>query len=101
IIFLALCPQALLPKHSYAPWKWRFQMVGAVFLLFLGLGAIQILPFWEMVGHSDRHLGFSYQEATRWSLGWRDLLYLFLPDFFWRGMGFYDTDQNYLKSIYL
>ena len=101
ILFLAFFPQSLLPGHNYAPWKWRFQMVGVVFLLFLGLGAIQILPFWEMTKSSVRHLGFLYQEATRWSLGWRDLIYLFLPDFFWRGFEYYKTDQNYLKSIYL
>ncbi|MBI5603712.1 MAG: hypothetical protein HY879_10175 [Deltaproteobacteria bacterium] len=101
VLFLAFFPQALLSERGYAPWKWRFQMVGVVFLLFLGLGAIQILPFWEMTKNSVRHLGFLYQEATRWSLGWRDLLYLFLPDFFWRGVEYYKTDQNYLKSIYL
>ncbi|OGP49911.1 MAG: hypothetical protein A2Y79_02930 [Deltaproteobacteria bacterium RBG_13_43_22] len=101
ILFLAFFPQALLPGNSYAPWKWRFQMVGVVFLLFLGLGAVQILPFWEMTKSSVRHLGFLYQEATRWSLGWRDLIYLFLPDFFWRGVEYYKTDQNYLKSIYI
>jgi hypothetical protein len=101
IIFLAFCPQALLVERSYAPWRWRLKMVGIIFLLFLGLGAVQIFPFWEMIENSDRHMGFSYQAATRWSLGWRDLIYLFLPDFFWRGIEFYDTDQNYLKSIYL
>lgn len=101
ILFLVFCPQALLPERTYAPLRWRLRMVVVVFFLFLGLGAVQILPFWEMTSNSVRHLGFSYQEATRWSLGWRDLLYVFLPDFFWRGFEFYKTDQNYLKSIYL
>jgi hypothetical protein len=101
LLFLAFCPQALLAKRDYLPWKWRFGLLGVMTVLFLGLGAIQILPFWEMVQHSVRQLGFAFEEATRWSLDWSNLLYVILPDFFWRGHEFYKTDQNYLKSIYL
>jgi hypothetical protein len=102
ILFFAVCPQAILLKQDDdVPWTWRFQLLGVISLLFLGLGAVQILPFWEMMQHSIRYSGFSYQEATRWSLDWSNLLYVFLPDFFWRGQEFYKTDQNYLKSIYL
>lgn len=101
LFFLTFCPQAVLPAHTYAPWPWRFQALGGAILLFLGLGAVQLLPFWEMVQNSVRHQGFSFEEATRWSLDWSNLLYVFLPDFFWRGHEFYKTDQNYLKSVYL
>ncbi len=101
LLFLALFPQALLTERQLCSLEMAFSNGRIVFLLFIGLGAIQILPFWEMTKNSVRHLGFSYQEATRWSLGWRDLLYVFLPDFFWRGIEYYKTDQNYLKSIYL
>lgn len=101
LFFFTFCPQAVLPAHTYAPWPWRVQALGGAILLFLGLGAVQLLPFWEMVQNSVRHQGFSFEEATRWSFDWSNLLYVFLPDFFWRGHEFYKTDQNYLKSVYL
>jgi hypothetical protein len=101
LLFIALFPQAILLEPDYLPWKGRFQILGVMVLLFVGLGAVQLFPFWEMVQNSVRHQGFSFQEATRWSLDWSNLLYVFLPDFFWRGNEFYKTDQNYLKSIYL
>ncbi len=101
LLVLAFFPYSLLPVESLYPLKGRLRMTGLVFIVFFGFGAVQILPFWEMVRHSLRSIGFTYQEATRWSLGWMDLLYVFLPDFFWRGIEFYKTDQNYLKSIYL
>jgi hypothetical protein len=101
LVFLTCFPRSLLPRQTYQPWKWRFSLTGIIFLLFAGLGALQIIPFWEMTRNSLRYIGFSYQDATRWSLGWMDLLYVFLPDFFWRGIEYYKTDQNYLKSIYL
>ncbi len=101
LLFLVFFPQSLLPKDRYLPWKWRLGMVVLIYLLFVGLGAVQILPFWEMTKNSVRYYGFSFQQATRWSLGWSDFLYFFLPDFFYRGLEYYPTDQNYLKSIYL
>jgi hypothetical protein len=101
VLILTLYPKILLTENNYAPLKWRFQMIRMVWVLFLGLGAVQIIPFWEMVYHSVRRVGLSFEEATRWSLGWSDLLYVFLPDFFWRGYDYYRIDQNYLKSIYL
>jgi hypothetical protein len=101
LAFLAFCIQALLPKDRYMAWKGRLGTLLMIDLLFIGLGAVQIIPFCEMARNSIRQVGFSYQEATMWSLGWRDLIYVFLPDFFWRGNEYYQTDQNYLKSIYL
>lgn len=101
VLFIACFPQSLLPRPIYSPWRRRLLLTGIILLLFAGLGAVQIIPFWEMGRNSLRNVGFSYQEATRWSLGWMDLLYVFLPDFFWRGIEYYKTDQNYLKSIYL
>ncbi|MBI4765848.1 MAG: YfhO family protein [Deltaproteobacteria bacterium] len=101
LLFLAVFSRSLGPRPTCHSWKWRLSLTGIIFLLFAGLGAVQIIPFWEMTRNSLRYVGFSYQEATRWSLGWMDLFYVFLPDFFWRGIEFYKTDQNYLKSIYL
>ncbi|MBA4393421.1 MAG: hypothetical protein C0407_07695 [Desulfobacca sp.] len=101
VLFLAFCPQSLLPEGHYVSWKWRLGTVFLIYLLFFGLGAVQIFPFWEMARNSIRQFGFSYQEATMWSLGWMDFIYVFIPDFFWRGNEYYQTDQNFLKSIYL
>jgi hypothetical protein len=101
ILFLGFFPEALLPERPAAPPAWRLKAVLFVFLAVAGLGAIQILPFLEMVDQSIRQTGFPYEEATRWSLGWKNLMYIFLPDFFWRGAKYYYIDQNWLKSIYL
>ncbi len=101
LLFLAFFPQSLLPEDRYVAWKGRLGTIVVIDLLFLGLGAVQIIPFWEMARNSIRQFGFSFQEATMWSMGWRDLLYVFIPDLFWRGNEYYQTDQNYLKSIYL
>ncbi|MBA4395756.1 MAG: hypothetical protein C0407_19565, partial [Desulfobacca sp.] len=101
VIGLGLFPWMVSSKENLAPLSWRLKVLSLIFLLVLGLGAIQILPFLEMVRLSIRQLGFSFEEATRWSLNWRDLIYIFLPDFFWRGTKFYYVDQSWLKSIYL
>jgi hypothetical protein len=101
LLFLAFCPQSLLPEDHYVAWEGRLGRVVMIYLLFFGLGAVQIFPFLEMAQNSIRQLAFSYQEATMWSMGWMDLIYVFIPDFFWRGNEYYQTDQNYLKSIYL
>jgi hypothetical protein len=101
LIFLAFCPQSLLTQDRYVAWKGRLGRVVMIDLIFIGLGAVQIIPFWEMARNSIRQFGFSFPEATMWSMGWRDLLYVFIPDLFWRGNEYYQTDQNYLKSIYL
>jgi hypothetical protein len=101
LLFLVFCPQSLFPPDRTISWKWRLSTVFSIDLLFFGLGAVQILPFWEMARNSIRQSGFSFSEATMWSMGWMDLLYVFIPDFFWRGNEYYQTDQNYLKSIYL
>ncbi len=100
-VFGALYPRSILPGVGFLPLPIRCLKLGAIYLLFLGLGAVQILPFWEMISLSVRKAGFSYVAATTWSLTWKDLLYIFLPDFFWRGVEYYRIDQNYLKSIYL
>ncbi|MEW6185616.1 MAG: YfhO family protein [Thermodesulfobacteriota bacterium] len=101
VVLLTLIPGLWASTPNIVPWKTRFLRLGMIYSLFFGLGAVQILPFWEMTRNSVRYQGFSFQQATQWSLSWRDLVYVFLPDFFWRGAEFYLIDQNYLKSIYL
>ena len=101
VVGIGLFPRMLVKEMEIAPWQWRLQIFSIIYLLFLGLGAVQIFPFLEMVRLSIRNIGFSFYEATRWSLNWKELIYIFLPDFFWRGAKFYYEDQNWLKSIYL
>ncbi len=101
VLFLTLFPKTLLSDEPCAPLKWRILGWGAMMLLFLGLGAVQIFPFLELLYRSIRRGGFTYQQAVTWSLSFKNLLYFFLPDFFWRGKDYYLTDQNWLKSIYL
>ena len=101
VFLLTLFPRWFPGIERGSPWPMRWRKWAVIYALFLGLGAVQILPFWEMTRNSIRYQGFSVEEATRWSLPWRDLLYVFVPDFFHRGPEYYLVDQNYLKSIYL
>lgn len=101
VVCLGLFPKMIVTEKEIAPLKWRLQAIGVIYLLAFGLGAVQIFPFLEMSHYSIRQKGFSFKDATAWSLAWRELIYIFLPDFFWRGFKFYYVDQNWLKSIYL
>jgi hypothetical protein len=100
VVFITCFPQSFLSGGHSAPFPRRLKMLGLIYGLFLSLGAVQILPFVEMVQQSARGHGFSYQQATAWSLSLGDLSYLFIPDLFNRGLVFYFDDQNWLKTIY-
>jgi hypothetical protein len=70
------------PSQGDGPW-WRKIRMGSLFLAlltltFLLVGAVQILPLIEMMGHSNRAL--SLGEASAFSLSWLPLLVgLLLP----------------------
>lgn len=83
--------------------KKRFLSFGLVVLLFMLLSAVQLLPFLELLFKSIRSGGLSYQEATVWSLGFKDLLQFFTPDPYGYGssMERYWGNQSWLKTIYL
>jgi hypothetical protein len=85
------------------PLKKRFLSFGLVVLLFLVLSSVQLLPFLELAFKSIRAGGLSYQEATVWSLDFKDLLQFFLPDPYGYGssMERYWSNQSWLKTIYL
>jgi hypothetical protein len=100
VVLLTFFPQSFLPGGQFAPFPGRLKMLGLIYGLFLGLGAVQILPFVEMLQQSARGQGLSYQQATAWSLSFADLWHLFIPDLFNRGLVFYLDDQNWLKTIY-
>ena len=81
----------------------RLISLGLVLLIFLGLCLIQILPFLELYGRSQRHGGMELTQATLWSLAPKDMIYFLLPslyeprttpDLYWKF-------QNYLKTIYV
>ncbi|HHT9126279.1 MAG TPA: YfhO family protein [Candidatus Brocadiia bacterium] len=77
--------------------------LGIFIAIFLGVSAVQLLPFIELSAHSIRAGGISFKEATTWSMHPRDLLQFFLPDLY----GYklrpekYWEEENWLKTIYL
>ena len=80
----------------------RLKAFLAVLFFFILLSSVQLLPFLELKNASVRAMGLSYQEATAWSLQWRDFLQCFLPDPFGRGQTLekYWSHQSWLKNIY-
>jgi hypothetical protein len=81
----------------------RLGLLGLTVIIFLGLSMIQLMPFLELYRQSHRFGGVPLEEATRWSLEPRDLIYLILPDIYGYRLGpdLYWKLQNYLKSIYV
>ncbi len=98
LLFLTLFPGII---EDYPGLAVRGFYLLLVLLLFFGLGAIQIIPLMELKGHSIRSSAMGFELATAWSLHPKNLIYLLLPDFFWRGPDFYYVDQNWLKTIYV
>jgi hypothetical protein len=78
----------------------RLSYCAVSFGCFLLLGAVQVIPFVELISHSIRSAGISYQEAVLWSFAPKNLLYLLVPDIFWQGRDYYWEDQSWLKTIY-
>lgn len=101
VLVLIGFPRSFLSGAEAPPLSGRLKMAAGIYLLFLALGAVQILPFMEMAHHSFRGRGLSYGEATAWSLALSDLWHLVVPELFHRGAAYYFEDQNWLRSIYL
>jgi hypothetical protein len=104
---LALClyPQ-LLPigsEQNRPNLQQRLALLGLAVILFLGLALVQLLPFLEFYRHSDRFGGMPVEQAMRWSLAPRDLIYFLLPDLYGSRTSpeQYWKFQNYLKTIYM
>ncbi len=83
-----------------APARVRIRIAVITCIVFVGLSAVQLLPFAALVGNSIRSEGISYQQAVLWSLAPENLIYLFIPDVFWKGYDYYWKDQAWLKTIY-
>ncbi len=105
LLILCLYPEVLpLNLSDNSPRiQRRLGLFGLAVVIFLGLSMVQLLPFLELYRQSHRFGGVPLEEATRWSLESRDLIYFLLPDVY--GQRFspdrYWKFQNYLKSIYV
>jgi len=80
----------------------RVRSLLIVSILFLFLSAIQLFPFVELLHHSIRGKGISYQEATIWSFAPKDILLFFLPDAYgyFLDVKRYWMSQCWLKTLY-
>jgi hypothetical protein len=90
---------------SWSRWEYlfvRFRSLIVVFLFFIFLSAIQLVPFLELFFHSIRGKGISYQEATLWSFAPKDVLLFFLPDAYgyFLDMKKYWVAQCWFKTLY-
>ena len=105
LLLLCLYPRVLPIKdeENWANLQHRLISLGLVLVIFLGLSMVQIMPFLELYGRSQRHGGVQLAQATLWSLAPKDLIYFLLPslygprttpDLYWKF-------QNYLKTIYV
>ncbi|MFH1927612.1 MAG: oligosaccharide flippase family protein [Chloroflexota bacterium] len=57
---------------------WLFGMV----LVGFSLGAVQLVPLFELVQHNFRVGSASYQQVVGWAYPWRRIIAFFVPDFF-------------------
>lgn len=103
IVLLTAFPNILFEKAEYPSLRARAYHLGIFLVLFLGISAIQLLPFLELARLSTRASGFSFAEATTWSLHPKDIIQFFVPDLFGyelRPAEYWDN-QSWLKSLYL
>lgn len=73
-------------------------------VVFIGLSAIQLLPFLELAGQSIRQNSLSYQEAIVWSASPIDLLSFLMQDPYGSlssDIAKYWTRQSWLKTLYV
>lgn len=101
LFVVAVFPQCF--TNSVLPLLSRIHSFVVCCALFLLLSSVQLLPFGEMVQQSIRQGGLSYKEAITWSFAFRDIVQLFLPDFFAysKTIQRYWENQSWLKTIYL
>lgn len=77
---------------------WRFPIV---VLLVGGLAAVQLLPFLDLMAHSQRESGYA---DTRWSMpgtGWMNFLVPLAYTHKWNLGVFFQYDQGWTSSYYL
>src|SRR6266550_6470638 len=84
---------------TVAAWR-RMGRLAPVFVAGLGLGAIQFLPFIELLQHSQRSAAFASGE---WTLNWAGLGNFLVPLFHTvqdRDRIFFQPDQQWVSSYY-
>ncbi|MBL7176165.1 MAG: YfhO family protein [Desulfobacteraceae bacterium] len=103
IILLTAFPNLLFEKGNYPSSRGRAYQLGIFLAIFLGISAIQLLPFLELAHLSTRAHAFNHSVATTWSLHPRDLIQFFVPDLFGYKLrpAEYWHHQSWLKSLYL
>jgi len=74
-----------------------------IFLIFFLVCSVQLIPFYELLSNSTRKGGLSYQEATTWSLAWKDFIQYFIPNIYgnFQNDVKYWANQSWLKTLYL
>lgn len=98
--FLILFPYLEL-EITLPPFKKRLFHLFISLFFFLFLMAIEWIPFFELILNSVRSEGLQFEESILWSLAPKNLLYLLIPDIFYRGPDYYWEDQSWLKTIYV
>jgi len=105
LLFMIIFSTSFLSSYHKSIWRQiRFgvKSLFVIFIVFLFLSAIQILPFLELLRHSIRWGGISYNEATIWSFSPKDILLFFIPDaygYFLDPKKYWQT-QCWLKTLY-
>jgi hypothetical protein len=98
ILLLALWIQQFVRGESpRGPMSWRFPLVVA---LVIALAAVQLLPFLDLVAHSQRESGYA---DLRWSLpgwGWVNFIVPLAFGRTWTEGVFFQYDQYWTSSCY-
>ncbi|MEM7030119.1 MAG: oligosaccharide flippase family protein [Chloroflexota bacterium] len=76
LIMLSLSQQTLKPAIRLTAWLMAMMLVG------LGLGAIQLIPFYEIGSSNFREGSASFAEVRGWALPYRRAISFLIPDFF-------------------
>ncbi|HUT84745.1 MAG TPA: YfhO family protein [Thermodesulfobacteriota bacterium] len=98
---LTICPYLTEPPDAMSPFSKRFLLFLVSISFFLVLMAIQWIPFYELIRNSIRSEGIQFEESALWSLAPKNLMYLLIPDAFYKGFDYYWKDQSWLKTIYV
>jgi len=106
-VVLILLAASLYPRLLLFSGKGGIKSNLLIFMLsiavFIGLSAIQLIPFLELASQSTRAGGLTYLEATTWSFDLKDFIQFFIPDpyGYFSSTEKYWANQSWLKTVYL
>jgi hypothetical protein len=98
---LTIFPYLSDSSETMPPFPRRCILLLTAVSFFLLIMAIQWIPFYELTRNSIRAEGIQFEESALWSLAPQNLLYLLIPDVFYKGADYYWKDQSWLKTIYV